>query len=119
MRSLTSFVQRQAGGVRHGAEVAGLAAKSDVRHNAQRGQQADAARGETLRARARPGRGKFQHQVRAAAQGGLGARELSQNGRVPALDEIAAHHAHDGSPSAPARAGYEIHARNETDYIHK
>ena len=59
-------------------------------------QGADAAVGKPFRRGRGPREGQLQHQIRAAADGGLRPGVLAQQGEVPPLDEAAAHGADDG-----------------------
>ena len=77
-----------------GGGVAALAAETEGVHRAQAGEQGHAAGGEVLgAARGKQGR-DFQHQIRAAGQGGPCTQILGVDGRFAPLYKVAAHGDH-------------------------
>ena len=78
-----------------GCRIPALAAESQVCHQAGLFKHLDAAVGEPLRRADRPGQGQLQHQVHAALHGGPGTGVLPHDGKIPPLDKVAAHDAHE------------------------
>ena len=83
-------------GALEGFRLSALAAEAEAVHDAERGQQAHAAAGEALGRGERPGQGQLEHEVCAAARGGLGPGELRPDRSLAALDKVAGHGADHG-----------------------
>ena len=86
------------------AAVGALAAEAEILHRAEPVQYLDRAAGEALRGGKRAGKRQLQHEIRAAGERRLCARQLVEDGGLPALHEAAAHHADD--PRVRAEAGF-------------
>ena len=88
-----------------GRSITALAAKGQVGEDVGGKQSLHRASGEPFRGADGPGKGQFQHQVRAALDSGFGPGLTAQEGKVSPLDEISAHAAKNGGVLPQNAAG--------------
>ena len=101
-----AFRTGQVGGALQQREISLLRTEREVRDASKRIQQRNRAERKAGRRPQTGGKRRFQHQICAAPHSGFRAAVLFYDRKVAALDEIAAHRAHNGRIRAQRAAGF-------------